>query len=142
MRATTQCAEDAGRRSATSAPGCHSSHHVKAIEVYRGKAILYGCGDLLNDYEGIAGYESYRGDLALLYFPTLDATSGDLVRLTMTPTQTRHFRINRAGATATAWLARTLGREGAQFRTKVQPGSNGTLELKWPRAGRRSQRTI
>ncbi|MGZ8237038.1 MAG: CapA family protein [Methylobacter sp.] len=31
----------------------HSSHHPKGIEVYRGKPILYGCGDFLNDYEGI-----------------------------------------------------------------------------------------
>ena len=29
----------------------HSSHHPKGIEIYRGRAILYGCGDLLNDYE-------------------------------------------------------------------------------------------
>ena len=41
----------------------HSSHHVKGIEVYRDKLILYGCGDFLNDYEGIGGYESFRTDL-------------------------------------------------------------------------------
>jgi len=38
----------------------HSSHHPMAIEIHRGKPILYGCGDLLNDYEGISGYEAYR----------------------------------------------------------------------------------
>lgn len=27
----------------------HSSHHPKAIEVYRDRLILYGCGDFLND---------------------------------------------------------------------------------------------
>jgi len=27
----------------------HSSHHVKAIEVYKEKLILYGCGDFLSD---------------------------------------------------------------------------------------------
>jgi poly-gamma-glutamate capsule biosynthesis protein CapA/YwtB (metallophosphatase superfamily) len=35
----------------------HSSHHPKALEVYKGKLILYGCGDFLNDYEGIGGFE-------------------------------------------------------------------------------------
>ncbi|HEU0222333.1 MAG TPA: CapA family protein, partial [Paracoccaceae bacterium] len=30
----------------------HSSHHPLAIEVLSGRPILYGCGDLLNDYEG------------------------------------------------------------------------------------------
>ncbi|MGH1571072.1 CapA family protein [Methylobacterium sp. P31] len=47
----------------------HSSHHPKGIEVYRGKLILYGCGDFLNDYEGIVGHEEFRGDLTLMYFP-------------------------------------------------------------------------
>ncbi|MFD2270191.1 CapA family protein [Undibacterium arcticum] len=54
----------------------HSAHHVKGIEVYHGRPILYGCGDFLNDYEGIGGYEAYRSDLALMYFPTLDAATG------------------------------------------------------------------
>ena len=39
----------------------HSSHHPKAIEVYEGRLILYGCGDFLNDYEGIAGYGGKGG---------------------------------------------------------------------------------
>ena len=30
----------------------HSSHHPKRIEIYRKRLILYGCGDLVNDYEG------------------------------------------------------------------------------------------
>jgi poly-gamma-glutamate synthesis protein (capsule biosynthesis protein) len=34
----------------------HSSHHVRGIEVYRNKLILYGCDDFLKDYEGISGY--------------------------------------------------------------------------------------
>ena len=28
----------------------HSSHHPKGIELYKGKLILYGCGDFLNDW--------------------------------------------------------------------------------------------
>ena len=43
----------------------HSSHHAKGIEVYHGKLVLYGAGDLINDYEGIAGHEEFRGDLVL-----------------------------------------------------------------------------
>jgi poly-gamma-glutamate capsule biosynthesis protein CapA/YwtB (metallophosphatase superfamily) len=46
----------------------HSAHHVKAIDVYRNKLILYGCGDFLNDYEGIGGHKVFRGDLGLMYF--------------------------------------------------------------------------
>jgi poly-gamma-glutamate capsule biosynthesis protein CapA/YwtB (metallophosphatase superfamily) len=50
----------------------HSSHHVKGMELYRGKLILYGCGDFITDYEGIGGCEAYRPDLAVAYFVTLD----------------------------------------------------------------------
>jgi poly-gamma-glutamate capsule biosynthesis protein CapA/YwtB (metallophosphatase superfamily) len=59
----------------------HSSHHTKAIEIYRSRLILYGCGDFLNDYEGIGGYEEFRDDLALMYFPDMDPTSAVLVAL-------------------------------------------------------------
>jgi poly-gamma-glutamate synthesis protein (capsule biosynthesis protein) len=50
----------------------HSSHHPKGIEVFRGKLILYGCGDLLNDYEGIGGFEAFHGDVTVLYFAPVD----------------------------------------------------------------------
>jgi hypothetical protein len=56
----------------------HSSHHVRPLEVYRGKLIVYGAGDFLNDYEGITGAEDYRGDLTLMYFPTFDSKTGCL----------------------------------------------------------------
>jgi poly-gamma-glutamate capsule biosynthesis protein CapA/YwtB (metallophosphatase superfamily) len=36
----------------------HSSHHVKGIEVYKGKLVLYGCGDFLNDYEALPAMRS------------------------------------------------------------------------------------
>ena len=47
----------------------HSSHHPRGLEIYRGRLILYGCGDFITDYEGIEGYEQFRGDLALAYLP-------------------------------------------------------------------------
>ncbi len=107
----------------------HSSHHVKPIEVHRGKLILYGCGDLLNDYEGIHGYESFRGDLSLMYFPTVDAESGALMGLSMVPMQMRHFRIHRAPADAVDWMARTLQRECSKLGTRIARQADQTLEL-------------
>jgi poly-gamma-glutamate synthesis protein (capsule biosynthesis protein) len=95
----------------------HSSHHVKGIEVYRDKPILYGCGDFLNDYEGIGGHEQFRGDLALMYFPTLAA--GRLARLAMTATQILHFRVHAAPDAGVRWLMETLNREGRQLGTRV-----------------------
>jgi poly-gamma-glutamate capsule biosynthesis protein CapA/YwtB (metallophosphatase superfamily) len=34
----------------------HSSHDLRPVEVYRGRLILYGCGDCIDDYEGISGH--------------------------------------------------------------------------------------
>ncbi|MGZ5900269.1 MAG: CapA family protein, partial [Reyranella sp.] len=73
----------------------HSSHHAKAIEVHRNRLILYGCGDFLNDYEGIAGRDEYRGDLALMYIGDFDPQSGALAALDLVPLQVRQFRLAR-----------------------------------------------
>jgi poly-gamma-glutamate synthesis protein (capsule biosynthesis protein) len=109
----------------------HSSHHVKGIEVHDGKLILYGCGDFLNDYEGIGGYTAYRGELSLMYFPVLDAANGRLRELVMTPTCTRRFRVNRAAQEGSDWLFSTLNREGRPLGTAVEQHPDGTLRLRW-----------
>ncbi len=109
----------------------HSSHHPKGIEIYRGKPILYGCGDLLNDYEGIAGYEGYRDDLSLMYFPTLSSNSGKLMRFELVPTLIRKFRLNHPPLRDIQWLATMLNREGEQFGTSVTINDRNTLELNW-----------
>jgi poly-gamma-glutamate capsule biosynthesis protein CapA/YwtB (metallophosphatase superfamily) len=106
----------------------HSSHHVRPLEVYQGKLIVYGAGDFLNDYEGIEGGESYRYDLALMYFPTLDATTGQLVRLRMVPLQIFRFSLRRASAADAAWLSDVLTRESRPFDTRVKY-ENGSLEV-------------
>jgi poly-gamma-glutamate capsule biosynthesis protein CapA/YwtB (metallophosphatase superfamily) len=109
----------------------HSSHHVKGIEVYHDKLVLYGCGDFVDDYEGIRGYESYRADLGLMYFPTVDIATGRLLRLHMTPTRMHRLRVNRANESDVQWLAKTLDREGRQFGTRVERSSDNTLALRW-----------
>jgi poly-gamma-glutamate synthesis protein (capsule biosynthesis protein) len=109
----------------------HSSHHVKGIEVYRDKLILYGCGDFLNDYEGIGGYEYYRADLGLMYFASIDPSTGRLIKLVMTPTQIKHFRVNRTSKDDALWLANTLNRKGERFNTGVELDEDNLLTLSW-----------
>ena len=109
----------------------HSSHHPRAIEIYRGRLILYGCGDLVDDYEGIGGHERYRPDLRLLYLARLDSGSGRLVELRMAPMQARRLRLHRAGSADTAWLARTLTRVSAGTAPPVTV-TDGTLVLHPP----------
>jgi len=109
----------------------HSSHHPRGIEVYRNKPILYGCGDLLNDYEGIGGYEKFRGDLALMYLPIHSPSNGDLLELKLTPFQIRKFRLNRASGQDAAWLRDTLDRESATFGTRIALNEDNTLTVLW-----------
>jgi poly-gamma-glutamate synthesis protein (capsule biosynthesis protein) len=109
----------------------HSSHHVKGIEVYKDQLILYGCGDFLNDYEGIGGWEYYRGDLSLMYFATFEPSTGRLVSLRMTPMQIKHFRENRASRKDAEWLKETLNGEGKKLGTRVELEKDNTLTLWW-----------
>lgn len=108
----------------------HSSHHVKGIEVYRGKLILYGCGDFLNDYEGIGGFEEFRGDLGLMYFASIEADTGRLASLGMVPTQVKRFRINRASKVDAEWIEKALNREGKTFGSAMYLDALGALTLR------------
>jgi poly-gamma-glutamate synthesis protein (capsule biosynthesis protein) len=103
----------------------HSAHHPGAIEIYRGRLILYACGDLINDYEGISGHEAFRPGLGLMFFPELDA--GKLVELVMVPMRMRRFRLERAGADDADWLAAAL-REAS--RRPVERTAEGRLLLR------------
>jgi poly-gamma-glutamate synthesis protein (capsule biosynthesis protein) len=108
----------------------HSSHHPRPLEVYRGKLILYGCGDFIDDYEGIGGYEAYRDDLRLLYLVSLDPGSGGLVRLRMAPMQARRMRLWRAPSRDTAWLRGVLDRVSRGFGSAVAVEPDGMLALR------------
>jgi poly-gamma-glutamate capsule biosynthesis protein CapA/YwtB (metallophosphatase superfamily) len=112
----------------------HSSHHPKAIEVHRNRLILYGCGDFLNDYEGIEGYETFRDDLALMYFADVDPGSADIIALEMVPLQIRRFQLMGASPADADWLHRTLDRESRRFGARVEAAPDGRFALRWDRS--------
>ncbi len=103
----------------------HSSHHPRPVEVYRDRLVLYGCGDLLNDYEGIGGKERFRDDLRLLYLARLGPTGG-LEELLMVPLQSRQMRLRLATEPDARWLHRALRRYSRRFGSRVdlEPDSN------------------
>jgi poly-gamma-glutamate synthesis protein (capsule biosynthesis protein) len=109
----------------------HSSHHVRPIEVYRDKLILYGCGDFLDDYEGIRGHELFRSDLGLMYFVDIEPASGRLLQLEMVPTTVRRFRIVHASPAGVGWLRDTLNRLGRPFGIRTQIGRDRHLRIRW-----------
>jgi poly-gamma-glutamate synthesis protein (capsule biosynthesis protein) len=105
----------------------HSSHHPRPIEIYKGKLVLYGCGDFVDDYEGIRGYEAYRGDLRLMYFVTVEADTGELARLRMKPLQARQLRLHDASRDDTEWLRWMLSQ--VSFGTQFDADTDGMLTL-------------
>ena len=107
----------------------HSSHHPKGIEVYQDRPIMYGCGDFLNDYEGISGYEEYRDDLVLMYLVTMQPESGKLVRFEMVPFQIKRFRLNYVSRGDAQWLRDTMNRECARFGGHVELSETGRWTL-------------
>jgi poly-gamma-glutamate synthesis protein (capsule biosynthesis protein) len=105
----------------------HSSHHPKAIEIYKNQLILYGCGDFLNDYEGIRGYEEFRGDLTLMYFADFNSITAHLIDLELVPLQMRRFQLVPASGADILWLRRTLDRESVHFGTHIRLEPDGRL---------------
>lgn len=108
----------------------HSSHHPLGIEVHRGRLILYGCGDLVNDYEGIGGHEDFGPDVGIMYFVDL-AGDGALQALEMTPLRMRRFRLEHVGGEARRWWAKALERECRALGASVTHGPGGRYRLRW-----------
>ncbi|MCV7233318.1 CapA family protein [Mycobacterium branderi] len=108
----------------------HSSHHPRPVEVYRGKLILYGCGDTINDYEGIGGYEQYRDELRLLYFATIEQDRGALGTLRLVPMRARRMRLEHASPGDAEWLRRTLEDASRPFGTMCHAEADGTFTVR------------
>jgi poly-gamma-glutamate synthesis protein (capsule biosynthesis protein) len=109
----------------------HSSHHPRPLEVYRNRLILYGCGDFIDDYEGIEGDEEYRDDLVLMYFAMFSPSGRELTAVEATLLQIRKMTLNRPSDADTAWMRDTLERVSAPFGTHVERTGDGTLSLRW-----------
>jgi poly-gamma-glutamate synthesis protein (capsule biosynthesis protein) len=105
----------------------HGAHVVQGIEIWRGKPILYGCGDLLGD---VAVDPVQRNDRTFLFRLAMDR--GDLVRLEAIPLVLRDGRLalprahDRQDALArlvdlSADLGTAVGREADRLVVKGAP---------------------
>lgn len=111
----------------------HSSHHPLPVECYRGKLILYGCGDLVNDYEGIGPHGELRSDIGAVYLATLGrgggggggGPAGVLKALEIVPFQRERFRLRLADAAAQAWLERVYAGGDVHLDGGLQPRGGG-----------------
>ncbi|MFE9629497.1 CapA family protein [Streptomyces sp. NPDC006463] len=110
----------------------HSSHHPRPFEVYRGHPVLYGCGDLIDDYEGISGHEQYRDDLRLLYLVSLEPDTGRLDHARLVPLQAHRMRLRHASREDAGWLHEVLARTSRAFATHIAHDPEGTLTVRPP----------
>jgi len=111
----------------------HSSHHPLGMEVYRGRLILYGCGDFINDYEGIRGHEAFRGDLRVMYLPRIESATGRLTQMTLHLLQSHRFRLRRAGDGDLDWMQAVLDRESRRLGGTRVVREGAALQLRWER---------
>jgi poly-gamma-glutamate synthesis protein (capsule biosynthesis protein) len=107
----------------------HSSHHVKGLELYKGRLIIYGCGDFLTDYEGIGGHEEFRSDLSLMYFADVTPDGSSPVRTRLVPMRTRRLRLERASIAEARWLHAILTRTGEPFGTSFTLHDGGDITV-------------
>lgn len=109
----------------------HSSHHPLPMEVHRGKPVLYGCGDLINDYEGIRPQKRHRSDLGCLYGLTLERSGGQLRALELVPLQARRLRLGPPDATLREALRGELNEGCSALGTRIDVEAGGRWLLRW-----------
>ncbi len=112
----------------------HSSHHPLPLEVHRGRLVVYGCGDLLNDYEGIAPRGPLRSDVGCLYRVSL-ADDGALHSVEILPMRLRRFRLEHPDGAALNGVANVFDVGRDRFGTSVERTAEGWLRLRWPTPG-------
>ncbi len=112
----------------------HSSHHVKGIEIYNGKLILYGCGDFINDYEGIPKSperSSFAPHLGSIYFARVSTENGRLIDLEMRSTRMHRLQVRRGTGEDADRLCDIYNQEGAKLGTRFI-NEGGVLSMRQP----------
>jgi poly-gamma-glutamate synthesis protein (capsule biosynthesis protein) len=133
----------------------HSSHHPRPMEIYKGKLIMFGAGDFINDYEGIfridwrklkypwkllrlSRYRKFRIDLILMYFVSVDLSSGKLNNLKIIPMQLKKFRLSYPSQKDVDWLQNRMNKIYKKFNLQLElkpaltsGNINNTLLLRW-----------
>jgi len=98
----------------------HSSHHVKGVQVYRDKLILYGAGDFINDYEGIDSRDGREAEFGAgiggVYLVSFQG--GKLSSLELLPSRIKHLAANKACRADAEWLPRMRSRCRAGASTR------------------------
>jgi poly-gamma-glutamate capsule biosynthesis protein CapA/YwtB (metallophosphatase superfamily) len=113
----------------------HSSHHVQGVEVYRGKLIIYGCGDFVDDY---VLHEEYRNDLGAVWRVIVKEDHGEdeknglvLDRLEIFPTRIERFRamLLGVGDGDNEWVRSKIGALSRDLGTLVRDEVGSEVQI-------------
>ncbi|KXL43079.1 hypothetical protein M433DRAFT_5962 [Acidomyces richmondensis BFW] len=110
----------------------HSSHHCQGVEIYKGKLIIYGSGDFIDDY---AVNKIYRNDLGGIWMVHA-AENGEggglrLKRLELYPTRIENFLVRRLEGKErdSEWLRRKIKSLSKEFDTEWEVEADGEGRL-------------
>jgi len=92
----------------------HSNHTVQGIERYRGKPILYACGDFVDDYAVDA---TQRNDLSCLFEVMIEDVRA--TRIHLHPVRIADLQVNLATGEDLRWMHRWLRDRMAEFGTTL-----------------------
>lgn len=96
----------------------HSSHHIKGVEIYNKRPIIYGAGDFVDDY---AVDTEYRNDLGFAYQLLYDPIAKQFKSLELYPTRISQFQVHFASnVNDRNWLLQTVSVLSKEFGTKVE----------------------
>ncbi len=92
----------------------HSNHTVQGIELYRGRSVLYGSGDFVDDY-AVDLHE--RNDLSCFFEVCVDGAQ--VTRLLLHPVRITGFQVNLATGEDLRWMHRWLRDRMDEFGTRL-----------------------
>ncbi len=98
----------------------HSAHIVRGVEVYRGRPILYSCGDYVDDY---AVDPVQRNDDSCIF--CLDYDGGRLRRILLVPTVIRRCQARLAAGSDRGRIVRTMQALCARLGTMTEEVPQG-----------------
>lgn len=92
----------------------HSNHAVQGIEIYRGKPVLYSCGDFVDDY---AVDPEERNDLS--FFFEVRVADPAVTEVVLHPVRIEGYQVNLASGEDAAWVCGRMRDRAAAFGTDL-----------------------
>jgi poly-gamma-glutamate synthesis protein (capsule biosynthesis protein) len=98
----------------------HSAHVLQGVETYRGRPILYDCGDFVDDYSRKDGFHNKHSALFVV-----DVTDGSLTRLRIVPIRIENEAATLADEEAATRVREAIRERSGRFGTTVERAGDG-----------------